>query len=297
MLRVLAEGRDADETTVRDALGRPAVTLHADAPLGAATDLMRRKRLRRLPVVDDEEQVVGVISADDVVRLLAEEITGLARVASGQLPVGVSAGAEAAGAAAAALKPPPGFRLVEHYAGGVHCLRADTSARALAEMMKREAVGCVVVTGDGEDVVGIVTDRDLALRVVATGSDPDATLVSSIMSTPVVTADATQPLEEVVAHMSAHGVRRMPIVSEDRAVGMVTYDDLLVAFGLELAQIGEAARNEVRAEQQAAQVDRVLREVEKGVRDIGQRVTDLGSEGIDTVRKELDALWERIRPR
>lgn len=296
-LHVLAGRRDADEARVRDAVERPAVTIAADAPLTDATDLMRRRRLRRLPVVDAEQRVVGLISADDVVRLLAEEIMGLARVAAAQLPFGASAGAEAAGGAAAGLKAPPGLRLVEHYRSDVKCLRADTSARALADMMKLEAVGCVVATSDGEDAIGIVTDRDLAMRIVASGSDPDATSVSAIMSAPPVTAEATQPLEEVVAKMSARGVRRLPILSGSKAIGMVTYDDLLVAFGRELAQLGEAARGEVRHEQRAAQADRVRQEVEKGLRELGSKALALGGESIDAARKELDGLWERIRRR
>ncbi|MGI9590858.1 MAG: CBS domain-containing protein [Myxococcota bacterium] len=297
VLHVVAGRRDADQARVREALERRAVTIDADAPLPAATDLMRRRRLRRLPVVDAEGGVVGVIAVDDVVRLLAEEISGLARIATAQLPVGVSAGAEAAGAAAAGLKPPPGLRLVEHYRSDVKCLRADTSARALADMMKAEAVGCVVATSDGEDAIGIVTDRDLAVRVVASGDDPDATPVSAIMSTPPITAQATQPLEEVVAKMSAHGIRRLPIVSGSRAVGMVTYDDLLVAFGRELAQLGEAARAEVRHEQRAAQADRVRQGVETQLRELGGKALELGGRSVDVLLKELDGLRKRFRQR
>jgi predicted transcriptional regulator len=82
VLHVLAGRRDANEARVRDAVARPAVTIRADASLPDATDLMRRRRLRRLPVVDSEGSLVGVITADDVVRLLAEEVMGLARVAA-----------------------------------------------------------------------------------------------------------------------------------------------------------------------------------------------------------------------
>ena len=108
--------------------------------------------------------------------------------------------------------------------------------------MKAEAVGCVVATSDGEDAIGVVTDRDLVTRVVAPGGDPDATPVSAIMSAPPVTAESTQPLEEVVAKMRAHGVRRVPIVSDGRATGRLRHpvvtgrskgEDLPEAIGLE----------------------------------------------------------------
>ncbi len=295
VLHVLAERRNADATSVRSAVARSAVTVPETAGLAQAADLMRRHRLRRLPMVGPAGEVVGVISADDLVRLLAQEITGLARVSASQLPVSASAGAEAAGTAAAALEAPVRTRLAEHYHREVQCLRADTSARALAELMKAEAVGCVVVTGDGEDAIGIVTDRDLATRVVAAGVDPDATLVSTIMSAPPVTAEATERLQDVVARMGARGVRRLPVLSGGRAVGMVTYDDLLVAFGQELAQLGEAVRAEVQHEKRAAQAERAREAVETRLRELGGRVAELGAEAAETLREELDDLWKRIR--
>lgn len=297
VLRVVAEGGDPDETRVRSALGRPAVTIDAEARLADAAERMMRRRVRRLPVVDQEERVVGLVATDDLVRLLAEEITGLARVSASQLPVAASTGAEAAGPATAGLEPPPGTRTADHYRREVHCLREDTSARALAQLMKDRSVGCVVVTGDGEDAVGVVTDRDLVTRLVARGSDPDATPVHTIMTAPAVTAEPTDRLEEVVAKMSSRGVRRLPIVTGGRAVGMVSYDDLLVTFGRELVALGEAARAEVQREQLAARADHVRREVEANLREIGNKVAELGTDSVETLRKEVESLWERIRPR
>ncbi len=296
-LQALADGCDPDDTTVQSALGRPVVTIAGDEGLGEALELMKRKRLRRLPVVDAKGKGVGIIAADDVVRLLAEEITGLARVSAAQLPVAASAGAGGAGAAAAGLEAPWPARQVEHYQRVVQCLRADTNARALAQLMKAQAVGCVVVTTDGEDAVGVVTDRDLVTRVIAPGHDPDATPVSAIMSAPPVTAQATEPLQEVVAKMGDRGVRRIPILSSGRAVGIVTYDDLLVSFGRELAELGETVRSEVRHEQLGAQVEHVRQAAEAHLRDLGSKVAELGADSVETLRKELDDVWERIRRR
>ncbi len=297
VLRAVAEERDPDDTPVASALGRPAVTVAGDAGLGEALDLMKRKRVRRLPVVDAKGRGEGIIAADDVVRLLAEEITALARVTSAQLPVVASAGAEGAGGAAAGLEAPRPKRQVEHYQREVHCLRSDTNARGLAQLMKVRSVGCVVVTSDGEDAVGVVTDRDIVTRVVAPGQDPDGTLVSTIMSAPPVTAQATEPLQAVVAKMGDHGVRRIPILSGGQAVGIVTYDDLLVSFGRELAELGEAVRNEVRHEQLGAQFEQTRQAAESHLRDIGGQIAELGADSVDAVRKELEGVWERIRGR
>jgi CBS domain-containing protein len=297
VLHALAEGRDPDETQVRSALGRPAVTIAGGEGLAEALDLMKRKRLRRLPVVDAEGKGVGIIAADDVVRLLAEEITGLARVSAGQLPVAASAGVEGAGAAAAGLEAPQPARQIEHYKRDVQCLQADANARDLAQLMKAQAVGCVVVTSDGGEAVGVVTDRDLVTRVVAPAHDPAATPASAIMSAPPVTAQATEPLQEVVAKMGDHGVRRIPILSGGQAVGIVTYDDLLVSFGRELAELGDAVRSEIRHEQRGAQAEQVRQAAEEQLRDIGIKVAELGADSAERLRKELDGVWERIRKR
>ncbi len=296
-LHALADGHDPDDTPVQSALRRRAVTIAGDAGLGEALDLMRSRRLRRLPVVDAKGRGAGIIAADDVVRLLAEEITALARVSAAQRPVAASAGAEGAGAAAAGLEGPRATRQVEHYQREVQCLRADTNARALAQLMKARAVGCVVATSDGEDAVGVVTDRDLVTRVVARDCDPDATPVSAIMSAPPVTAQATEPLQAVVAKMGDHGVRRIPILSGSQAVGIVTYDDLLVSFGRELAELGDAVRSEIRHEQLGAQVEHVRQTAEAHLRDFGSKVAELGADSVENLRKELDGVWERIRGR
>jgi CBS domain-containing protein len=247
IVRHAVAGRhDPDTMQVREAQGRPAVVIAADARLSDATALMSRHRLRRLPVVNAEGAALGLISGDDIVRLLADEISGLAHVAATQLPVGVDVGTPAEATEA---ERPRETRPVEHYRRDVRSLRADTSVRSLADAMKAEAVGCVVITGDVDEAVGVVTDRDIALRVVAAGRDPDATPASAIMSSPLVAADATQPLEEVVEKMRSSGVRRIPVLSDGRPVGIVTYSDLLIAFSRELAQLGEAIRRERMHEQ------------------------------------------------
>jgi CBS domain-containing protein len=253
---------------------------------------MGRHRIRRLPVVDAEGSPLGLIAVDDLVRLLADEIGGLAAVAAAQLPVGLYVGSEGESAGA---EPRGGIRPVEHYRRDVESLRADTSTRALAKLMKSAAVGCVVITGDADEAVGVVTDRDIALKVVAAGRDPDATPASAVMSAPVISAEATQPIEEVVELMRAHGVRRIPVLSAGRPVGMVSYDDLLVAFGQELAQIGEATRRERLHELMLVQVDRTRDAVETALRELGSRAGELGSDAISTLRRELDTLRDRIR--
>ena len=75
---------------------------------------------------------------------------------------------------------------------------------------------------DGDRLVGVITDRDIAIRVVAAGRDPDATKVEEIASWTLVTVDPDQELEEALRLMAEHEVRRLPVVEEDgRLVGIV----------------------------------------------------------------------------
>ena len=69
----------------------------------------------------------------------------------------------------------------------------------------------------------------------------------------------------------------------------------IVSFGRELASLGDAARAEIRYEQRAVHTERLRETVETHLRDLGSRVADLSAESVETLRKELDAVWERMR--
>lgn len=92
-LRVLREGLDPDATAVIDAIGGDPILIHETSPLRAAAALMRRCAVRRVPVVDASESLVGVIAADDLLRLIAAELSGLAGAVASQAPAGTAAGA------------------------------------------------------------------------------------------------------------------------------------------------------------------------------------------------------------
>src|SRR5688572_33415170 len=79
-----------------------------------------------------------------------------------------------------------------------------------ARVMKQEDVGPVPVVENGDRLAGIVTDRDIVLRVVAEGGDPQSTTVGEIMSRDLVTVDPDQPLDEALRLMARHQVRRLP---------------------------------------------------------------------------------------
>jgi CBS domain-containing protein len=103
---------------------------------------------------------------------------------------------------------------------------ADKTVAYAAKMMRDEDVGLAPVV-EGDRLVGTLTDRDIALRVVAEGKDPQSTSVREVASTDLVTIDPEQTLDEALRLMAQHQVRRLPVVEEDgRLVGVVAQADV-----------------------------------------------------------------------
>jgi CBS domain-containing protein len=95
-----------------------------------------------------------------------------------------------------------------------------------AEIMLREDVGSVPILEDGR-LAGMLTDRDIVLRVVAEGRDARTITCAEIASRQLATIDPQQPLEEALRLMGEHQVRRLPVVEEDgRLVGIVAQADI-----------------------------------------------------------------------
>jgi CBS domain-containing protein len=103
----------------------------------------------------------------------------------------------------------------------------QTSVREAARLMEEEDVGSLPVVEEGVRLVGIVTDRDVAVRVVAGGLDPDATQVSDVASAEVITLTPDHDLDEALGLMAQAQVRRLPIVvRENELVGMIAQADV-----------------------------------------------------------------------
>jgi uncharacterized protein (DUF2267 family) len=113
--------------------------------------------------------------------------------------------------------------------------------------MAEHQIGAVLV-GERGDIVGIVTDRDLALAVIAEGVEPRDTPLSSVMHQPVASIDAEADIDEAIALMQANGCRRLPVLADGRLVGIVTFDDLLMSGILD----PQASAGVVRAELELA---------------------------------------------
>jgi CBS domain-containing protein len=105
-------------------------------------------------------------------------------------------------------------------------LESGSNVMDAARLMRDEDVGVIPIV-EGEKLIGTVTDRDIAIRVVAEGKSPESTTVSEIASRELVTIDPQQDLDEALRLMARHQVRRLPVVEEDgKLVGIVAQADI-----------------------------------------------------------------------
>lgn len=131
----------------------------------------------------------------------------------------------------------------------VDCIRTDVvtaspdeRVTAIARMMDERNVGSVVIERDGYPV-GIVTDRDLALRVCARNVDPESTSVRDVMTCDPFVVDRNDSLRNVMECAREQGVRRFPVVDDDqRLVGIVTMDDVVRILANEMNCVTDIIR-------------------------------------------------------
>lgn len=119
----------------------------------------------------------------------------------------------------------------------------ETTALVVAELMRQHHIGAVVVvdTYDKGRPVGIVTDRDLVLELMAEGLDPAVFTAGDIMSVNLVTANATLDVMAAAQLMNAHRVRRL-IITDDAGMltGIVTMEDIFESISQQLANLSAA---------------------------------------------------------
>jgi CBS domain-containing protein len=119
-----------------------------------------------------------------------------------------------------------GQRIREIMTSNPSTIEPDKSVADAARIMKQEDAGVVPVTENGR-LTGMVTDRDIAIRVVAEGKNAQSTPVREVASKNLVTVDPQQDLDEALRLMAKHQVRRLPVVEEDgRLVGVVAQADV-----------------------------------------------------------------------
>jgi len=113
----------------------------------------------------------------------------------------------------------------------------DATAAEAARKMAEEGVGALPICDTDGHLSGVVTDRDIAMKVVAQGLDPNTSLTDVIDRSEVVTIGADDSVEEAIRTMKDHAVRRLPVIDGRSLVGMVSQAD--IARALPDAKIGD----------------------------------------------------------
>lgn len=117
----------------------------------------------------------------------------------------------------------------------------ETPVSELAATMDEEDVGSIVITND-ETPVGIVTDRDLTVRVLGEQIDPTDQTAEDVMTTDLYTAEPSAGFYEAASLMAEHGVRRLPVCEGDTLVGIITADDVTELLADEQQHLGNIIR-------------------------------------------------------
>jgi signal-transduction protein with cAMP-binding, CBS, and nucleotidyltransferase domain len=111
----------------------------------------------------------------------------------------------------------------------VVCVPPETTAREAAQRMAEQHVGSILVAGEDGKMIGIFTERDLMVRVVAAGSDASKVRVADVMTSEVFTTHPERAVLEVRADMRARHIRHIPVIAGDQVLAVLSMRDLIRA--------------------------------------------------------------------
>jgi CBS domain-containing protein len=119
------------------------------------------------------------------------------------------------------------------------------SVQAIAERMRQRTVGCLVVVNARREPIGMVTDRDLVIRVLAEGKDPFITTIDDVMTRQLKTIREDGTIEQALLLMRGGAFLRLPVVdAQGKLAGIITLDDILLLLSKELTNAGDVLDRE-----------------------------------------------------
>lgn len=122
---------------------------------------------------------------------------------------------------------------------GAECVRHDETLTAAAAKMGDLHVGALPILGPDDRLQGIITDRDIVVRAVANGLDPQKTTVDMLSQRAPIWVDASADIGDILQTMEQHKVRRLPVIENQRVVGVISEADL--ATHLDAQQVSKFA--------------------------------------------------------
>jgi len=138
------------------------------------------------------------------------------------------------------------MKLVQHLldtkGGDVISITPEASVFDAIKLMADRAVGSLLVM-QGEELIGIVTERDYARKVILLGRSSETTRVEKIMSTEIIAASVEQTVQECMTLMTEKRIRHLPVVAGDRVIGLISIGDLVQAIISDQQQAIEQLEN------------------------------------------------------
>ncbi len=125
----------------------------------------------------------------------------------------------------------------------VCCATPNSTVKECADMMCNKHIGCVPVCDNSQNVVGLITDRDIILRCVACDKDPQNTPISEIMTCNPCCCTPEADVTEAEKLMSENQVKRIPVVENNRIVGILTLGDLATNTWVDKAEVDNTLNN------------------------------------------------------
>jgi len=121
-----------------------------------------------------------------------------------------------------------GYKVSDLMNENVLTVTSNTTFRSCAKFMATKKIGSVIVQ-DGKKVVGILTEQDLARKVVAQGIDPDDSVVAEVMSKKLVTIMPSDDVYTAMVRMSKYNIKHLPVMKSEQLVGILTVKDIIRA--------------------------------------------------------------------
>jgi len=216
--KVVAAGLNPQQMTVREICTAPAASITADTSLRECSARMMDLKVRQLPVVDEDNHVVGMVGETDIFMAVEERGWGPDELGESKL--------RSIGALARIRR----MTVAEVMSRPVAMIAPTVSvSEALARMAERGISSLIVMPQPGINVYGILTKRDVISKVVAHNRDPQRMKVSEIMSAPVYTIEPHVTLPQCAARMVSIGVRRLTVTQNEQPVGIISDTDIFRA--------------------------------------------------------------------
>jgi PAS domain S-box-containing protein len=203
--RVSRNGKDFYQTKLSQIMSSPVESVSSDLSVLEASKIMGLKRIKRLPILK-ENKLVGIVTQTDLVRALTSY--GLWRDVS------------------------------EIMSRNIAFVQMKASVTEAAKIMTDRDISCIMVM-DGDDVVGILTEKDMLGRVVSLQRDPVNTMMEEVMSHPVTTISSNFSVFSASKLMEEMNIRRLVVLKDKRLCGVLTQTDIFMAV-----------RNKLQAEEE-----------------------------------------------